>query len=468
MRRWIGLLVVPLGLACATAPGKIHEDIGVTIPDRWTAVATDPGAVEGEWWIAFGDPVLDTLVAEAFDHNFNLMAASARVDAAAAQARIAGADLSPQVSVGLSGRRERRNFIGLPIPGAPSQGLSTTFTSLGVSLDTTWEVDLWGRIRAGKAAALADLQAVRAEHAAIRLSLAGQIAKAWFALTESRQQVELARDTVASHQSTADRVRSRFELGLRPSLDLRLALSNLFAAEALLDQRLGLFDRTVRQLEILLGRYPNADQESSADLPAVPDPVPAGLPSELVTRRPDLVAAERRLAAADARLAEARRSLYPRLILTASGGTSSNELKDLLDGDFRVWSLIANLLQPVFQGGRLRAGVDAAEARSREVLSVFAEEVLRAFAEVESALAAEGFLAGREEDLREAAAQADAARRLAQDRYDAGLEDLVTVLDSQRRYLTARSLFLAVRRLRLDARVNLHLALGGGFAGERS
>jgi outer membrane protein TolC len=191
--------------------------------------------------------------------------------------------------------------------------------------------------------------------------------------------------------------------------------------------------------------------------------VPGDLPATLLARRPDLVAAERRLAAADKRVAEAKRSLYPRLSLTASAGTASQELEDLVDGDFSVWSLIGNLAAPLFQGGRLRANVALSRSRTEEAVALFADAALRAFAEVENTLTAEEHLAHRESHLAESAEQAEAARVVAEEQYRSGLVNYITVLESQRRALLARSELIAVRRARMDARVDLHLALGGGF-----
>jgi outer membrane protein, multidrug efflux system len=183
----------------------------------------------------------------------------------------------------------------------------------------------------------------------------------------------------------------------------------------------------------------------------------------LLERRPDLIAAERRLEASDARWAQARASLYPRISLTASGGTRTRELADLVSSDFSVWTLAANLAQPIFEGGRLRAGVDLAKARSGEAAAQYSGAVLRAFMEVESALRAEQLLAEREGHLEKATREAQAALRLARQRYASGLEDFVTVLEAQRRVLEAEGQLISVRRLRLDTRVDLHLALGGGF-----
>lgn len=453
-------LVVLTG--CATAPRVEHPNLDVAVPDRWT-VEVSADSTRPLWWTDFEDAGLEDAVRAALQGNYEIEAAGARMDAAAAQARIAGADLTPDLSLSLDASRRKQNFIGLPIPGGEGRVLSTIVNTFGVSLNTTWEIDLWGRIRSGKSAALADLQAAQAEFEGARLSLVAQTAKAWFSAVEAQQQVRLAEETVGSYERTANEVRERYERGLRSPLDLRLALSNLASAEALLEQRRQQLDGALRQVEILLGRYPSGSLALSDTLAPVPPPAPAGLPAQILSRRPDLVVAERRLAAADRRIAEARASLYPRLSLTGSAGTSSNELKDVLKEDFSVWSLIGNILQPIFQGGRLRAGVDLSKANMRQAWANYGGTLLRAFSEVEAALAAEGFLKRREENLTEAARQAEAAQGLADEQYREGLIDLTTLLETQRRALTAQSQLLSVRRERLGVRIDLHLALGGGF-----
>jgi len=455
------LVLAAVAAGCASAPVRQGVDLGVAVPEQWMAAETATGEPELLWWRTFDDPVLDDLVQEALKNNHDLKAAATRIDAAAALARIAGADRVPQIGASLGGTRQKMNFIGLPIPG---EGVSSsTFTSLGLSLDLSWEIDLWGRIKAAEETALADIQAAEADYAGAQLSLAGQTAKIWFALAETRQQVELAERTIRSYHSTVRQVRARFERGLRPALDLRLALSNLHGAESLLERWKINQAALERQLETVLARYPEGAIGARPSIPPVPDPAPAGLPAELVRRRPDLVAVERRLAAADSRVAEARANLYPRFSLSASGGTSSVELTDLLDGDFGVWSVVLNLFQPIFQGGRLRAGVDLADARAREAAEIYIGSALRAYAEVETALETEVLLARLEDRIAEASRQSAAARVLAEDRYNAGLADFLSVLEAQRRDLEAEGRHIEVRRQRLDARVDLHLALGGGF-----
>jgi NodT family efflux transporter outer membrane factor (OMF) lipoprotein len=268
---------------------------------------------------------------------------------------------------------------------------------------------------------------------------------------------------VQSRQETASRVRLRYEQGLRPPGDLRLAENVAATAEAALAVRLRVLDAAARQFEILLGRYPSGAAMDAAVLPSMPPPVPAGLPADLIARRPDLLASEMILVAAGARVAESRAALLPQIRLTASGGTSSGELLDLLRGDFVVWSLVAGLTQPLFNGGRLRAGVDAAEAAREAAVAAYAQSALVAFAEVETALAADQFLRVQEEALARAITDATAARRLAEDRYFAGLAAYLDVLEAQRLEIAAESQWLEVRRLRLATRVDLHLALGGQF-----
>ena len=452
--------------ACASAPPVHHPDTDLELPARWTAAGDGPPegrpGLPDAWWTDFGDPGLTSVVEQALQANTDLLAASARLEQAAAQARVAGADLVPQLDTGASGTRRKQNFVGFPIPGRERNVLTTRSTSYGVSLNLSWEIDLWGRLGAQAREGLAALQASAADLEAVRLSIAGQTAKAWFALAEARQQVELAARTVESFRRSVELVRRRFEQGVRPSLDLRLARTQLSSAEATLRVRRQQLDAAVRQLEVLVGRYPGGRIQPPEALVALPPPIPSGLPADLIGRRPDLAAAERRLVAADQRYRAARAALYPRIALTASTGTASNRLRDLVDGDFSVWSILGNLTAPLFRGGRLRAGVDLAAAGIDETLAQYVGTALRAFAEVETALAGETFLAEQEAHLQRTAAEAAAAEQLAEQRYRSGLSDYIDVLESQRRSFEAESALIAARRQRLANRVDLILALGGG------
>lgn len=463
MKRLFPMALAALALtACRAAPEPEPPVLDVPLPVNWTA-ASAGGPVSGEpWWASFDEPALAAAVEEALLHNRDLAAAAERVAAAQAQARIAGADRLPAVDLSASRERRKQIFVGLPIPG--SEVPSSTSTSWLANVAVSWEADLWGRFAAGEAAAEADLRASASDLEAAQHSIAAQTAKAWFAWREAWLQRELAAETVGTFERSAALVRDRYESGVVPGLDVHLAENNLASARALLEARREGLLRAERRLEVLLGRYPEAGLEAGGELPAVPPAVPAGLPGELLLRRPDLRARAERIAAGELRVHVARTALYPSLRLTATAGRTSDEVSDLLDGDFGIWSLLAGLTQNVFDGGRRRGGVELADARVRESLAAWAGAVLLALAEVEIALDSEGLLARQEGFLERASVEAAAARAQAEDRYAAGRGDLLTVLESQRRALTSESERIAARRRRLDARADLHLALGGGFA----
>ena len=462
-------LSLSLLLGCASAPARDVDEELPELPEQWTAAGESHADVEplvGRWWLGLEAPALDALVEEVLENNRDLEVAAARVDAAAAQAKIAGANLLPTIGVGLSSRRAKQNFLGFPIPGAEDQILSTTTTTHGLSVEIGWEADLWGRLNAHKRAAVADYHASRADRYGVELSITGLAVGGWIQLIEAGQQVALAERTLDSRRRTRERVESRYRRGVANPLDVRLARSeeSLAAAALLTQQRFR--DLFSRQLEVLLGRYPAGALETPGELPASPRPVPQALPSELVSRRPDLQALELRLSAAGARVAEAKRALYPRLTLTGSAGTASLELEDLLQGDFSVWALAGGLLQPLFQGGRLRAAAELAESVEEQALATYVQRILEAFGDVESSLAAETFLQGQVSDLRRAAEESGKAEELALDRYANGLDPFLSVLEAQRQSFVAESQLLIRERDRLLARVDLILALGGDFSSQ--
>ena len=459
--RWLVPLLLVTG--CVKAPPVETPELPVRTPEAWTTGAEVSSELDPEWWTAFGDETLNRVVVEALENNYDLAAAAARLEQASADAKVAAADLYPQVRANLSGSRRKQNFIGFPIPGSENGVLSSISTNLGLNIEASWEVDLWGRLSAQARASLASYQATAADVDGARLSIAGRTVKAWFAAAEAIEQLRLAEATLTSFQESTDQVRQRYEAGIRPSLDYRLSLANLAAAEANLFNRQQQLDLAKRQLEVLLGRYPGAEIQTPPALGATPPEIPPGLPADLVARRPDLAAAERRLAASGELVSVARRARYPRITLTTSGGTATDALTSLLDGNFGVWSVVGNLVQPIFEGGRIRANIERAEASRDEGLAAYINTVLAAYLEVERALAAEQFLADRETALAEASGQSTAAERLADDRYRSGLEGYVTVLESQRRSFDAESALISVRRIRLDNRVDLYLSLGGGF-----
>ena len=433
----------------------------MNLPGNWASGQSSTNDPAGEWWESLGSTELTALVKEALANNPNLQATAVRLDQSRLRASIAGAARRPTLNASLDAGKKRSNFIGLPI--GDSSVLTSRSENYGFTLSSNWELDVWGRIRAGQLAASMDTAVAQAELAAAQQSLAAQTVKAWLALTEAREQLGLEEANVAILDLTVRQADLRYGLGVGPALDLRLAETNLSAARATVEQWRSPRAQAQRKLEVLLGRYPAGTLKGMAALPDLPPPIPIGLPSQLLTRRPDILGAHGRLIAADARIAVARAELYPKFSLTASGGTSSDELENLLNNHLLVWSLGSNLTQPILNGGRLRANLKLSESHAAEAVIQYRGTVLNAFAEVETALANEQLLAARESRLSESSGLAEQALVLAEDRFARGLEPFMRVLENQRRVNELRSQQVEVRRLCLENRVNLHLALGGSF-----
>ena len=460
MKHWLWLaLLLP---ACRTNDHSDLPESRLEILPEWASVST-PGEVSEEpWWSTFDDAGLTAVIEEALRANPSLRESASRIQAAAAEARIAGADLKPSVGLNGNASRAKNIFVGLPVPGG-SDVLEAYATTYGVSLDVSWEADLWGRISAQAAAADHELVATQADYLAARQSLAAQTAKAWFTWQTARLEAEIAAEAEQSYSDAVEMIRRRVDGGRATAFDFKLAETELAVARAELASQLEVEARTLRQLELLLGRHPSGELEAQAALPDNPEPPSVGVPGELIARRPDLAAAEARLLAADDTLYAARKSLYPRLTLSGSAGTLSSDASALVDPDFSVWSIAAGIAQPIFQGGRLRAGVDLADARVQGALAGFETSLLNALAEVEIALVSEQRLDSLQEETNVARDLAIETNNLAEDRYSAGRLDVLELLAAERGALDNQRASIRVQRQRLLNRVDLHLALGGGF-----
>ena len=408
------------------------------------------------WVKDLGGERLPALVEEALANNHSIKASLARVRIARAQSRITAATLLPSVDVGLGGSRTRSNSFN-------TFNASQIRNQFGLNSNISWEADIWGRARARESAAVSDARAASADFAAAQLLLASEVSKGWFTAIESSLQVALAERQVKNFEDTLKIITRRYKAGVGEALDVRLARENLASAKAAFVVRQQRLDASKRALESLLGRYSDAAVKLPKQLPALSGAIAENLPAEQVHRRPDLVAARQRLFAALSRETDAQKNLLPRLVLTGTGGTASNELKNLLDLDFLIWTIAANLTQPVFAGGRLKAERQQAAARQDEALANYATAVLRAFQEVETRLAAEPLLLKRTLYLKTSVEQLQAATQLALSRYSAGLATITTLLDTQRRAFNAESNLLDSQLNLLRNRIDLHLALGGGF-----
>ena len=463
-----GLLLLALCLpGCLTRSRDGRDLLDLEVPATYQAAARTAGERNADvgWIDQLGAPSLSTLVEEALERNRDLKVASSRMDAAGASARVTGADRLPQLSFDADARRFQRVLTqSSRLVGSGADDVTRDrVNDYGLAMRLNWEIDLWGKLSDRTRAARTEYVASQAEYYAARLSLAAATAGAWFNLLEAESQYALAKQTLENFTSAYEIVDRGFNRGVNPALDVRLAKANVAGAEARVNIRDRQRDGARKSLEVLLGRYPAGTLASAGELPALTSPIPSGLPSELLNRRPDLVAAEYRLEASLDRSLASRKERLPSLTLTGNAGISSDELARALDLDRLVWNIAAGITQPVFQGGRIEGNIELSDARQEEALQGYAQQVLEAFEEVERSLAAERFLVAEVRFLDEAARESTAAEELALDEYQKGLVDITTVLDSQRRSFESRSALLEARNLLLQNRIDLYLALGGDF-----
>ncbi len=432
---------------------EVGEAVGAQVPELpndWRSPApAEP--VQVGWIDSFNDATLVALVEEAQANNRNLAAAAANVTRARALARQAGAELTPDIGLGFGADRAAQ------LRGAGASP-ATGFTA---GLDVSWEADVWGRVRSGVRAAQASAQAIEADYRYAQHSLAANTAIAYFTAVEASIQTGIARDTLGVLDETLRIVSAQFDNGMASAQDISLTRSDLAAARERVTTLEGAHRNALRALELLLGRYPGADLSVRATLPSVPAPPPAGVPSSVLERRPDLIAAERRVAAAFNAVDQAQAARLPTIGLTGNIGGASNSLTDLLSPQNVAWQLGTSLLAPIFDGGRRRENVNISTAEQEQALAAYGDTALRAFSELETGLDQGVVLDQRETDLQEAADQASEAYRIADLRYKEGETSLLDLLTIQQRVIGTRSSLSSVQRLLLEQRVNLNLALGG-------
>ena len=467
------LLLLPLFLSvlasCQVAPPASRmAEANVALPGAWSATREGRAGVDADWVARMGSPRLTALIAEAQAHNPDLKIAAARVDQARTVVKSVMGATRPTLELESAGNTNQRNFVGFPLPGNNGGVLTTRTENYNLSFVTNWELDIWGRYRAATGAAIAAAQSAEQEQRAARAAIAAQTARTYFLLLEATEQTELAQQAITAFEDTTKSLEERFRTGQAPDqgglgAQLRLARSDAAAARAALEQRREVQGQAARALEILLGRYPQGDRHRGETLPALTTTPPAGLPSELLQRRPDILAAERRFAAQGMRQKEAVRAAWPSLKLTGSAGTSTAALGDVLNSNFGIWSLGAKIFEPILTGGRVQAEITKRRAEQSEALAALQKTVLAAFGEVENALASESLLRSREAALTEASRLASEADSEARANFRQGLGDILTVMAAQQRALQSKSALATLRRLRLDNRIALHLALGGDF-----
>ena len=455
LRVSVSLLGCVLLLAGCVTSAVTPELAQPQLPERWGEVA-EPGAVQDDWLLDMDDGALSELVTRALGRNYQLGQLQAEVEAARAAHLISGAARYPELTLNFDAARRR--IVGNEFGTRPAA------SNFEAGLGGRWELDVWGRLKDLEKQALLRLSATRASYQDGRHRLAAQVANAWFDAVGAQELLSLLRERLRNLEADLEIITRSYNQGLRGALDVYLARTSVAQEQArIIGQRQHFTERRLA-LQLLLGDYPDGTQAVAASLPALPGPAPAGVPSELIARRPDLQQAWLNLLASDAGVAAAHKQRFPRISLAAAGSDVSPELTKLLNGSALAWSMLGNIALPLFNKGRLKAQEQQARARLEQMEQRYLERLYQAFSEVENALGRDHTLAARYEVAREAQANAEAALTLASEQYQRGLVPYTTVLEAQRRAFDIQSELINLHRQRLQNRVGLHLALGGGFS----
>jgi multidrug efflux system outer membrane protein len=443
-------------------PDFLRPEIGIQTPESFQHAPGEKKSskLEDQWWHVFNNPELNQVVDQALKNNLDIQKATAGILAIRSLLVQTRAERFPSLGFKDDVQRQKQPLIGFDVPGYDSRRTLHT-----LSLPASFELDLWGRLARAEEAARADLLRAEESRQTIVQSVVAETVSLYLQMESYERRIQIAEENIKSFRRSVDLVRSRYERGLSSILDLKQASRILAQAETVLPtlrQELGI---THQRMAVLLGTYPESHppRGQPEDYFKLLAPVPPGLPSELLLRRPDLRAAEASLRALNARIGVAKASRFPKISLTGNFGYTSEELDRLIHPESELWSMAAGLSQPLFDAGRLKAGQRAAEARYQQGIAEYAKTVLTAFSEVEKALLTRKEQLERRDRVLVFLAEARAVQEVAETRYERGLVDYLTVLDSQRTRFQAEDSLVLVDLAILTNRVSLHRALGTGW-----
>ncbi len=443
---------------CACTIGPDYVKPTVETPAAWT-VSYDAaaGLVDTTWWQQFNDPVLDELITTALADNLDIKAATARVDQFLGQWRTTRSEFFPQIGASASAFRQKDTETGL-FPGD-----NDDYSSYQGALNATWEIDLWGRIRRSNEAAQADLLASEAGRRTVLLTLVSNVASSYLTLRGLDRQLEIARETEQAYAESLRIFRLRHKHGTVSLVEVSQVESEYENARQAVPQLEGQVSQQEHLISVLLGRNPQTITRGKTIDELTPPEIPAGLPSELLAQRPDIIQAEQELIAANAQIGVARSLYFPRVALTGAYGTASIHSNDLFEGPSAIWDIGGNVLAPIFTFGAIEGQVMTSEAAQREALYRYQQSIITGFRDVEDALVAT--TKGREvqsaKGRRVNALQTYA--KLAGAQYDAGTTSYLQVLDANRSLFSGQLDYVQTQSDVLSSLVDVYRAMGGGW-----
>lgn len=489
----VALALAATLVGCSSQIKQLPEEAEITVPEQWEvevpsvtesgepndsaagAEADVHAPVENGWLGSFNDPQLVGYAQQALQGNPDLLGSAAQLKSAIEQVTVTGAQLWPQVSAnyrdsettvkGPASGISNVNGVVVDASGDSSGGTVTTeVRTISAGLDISWEADVWGKLTQRKKSAALTAKAQAETFKAAELSLVANVSRAWFNLATNKLQVDLARQRLESFERTAALIDENYKRGLRSALDVYLSRTDVQVQVSSLADAEFNYLQSLRTFKTLLGEYPDSALEVQATLPELDDSVPAGLPAELLQRRPDIRASQALYEAQIANAKAAHRDRYPSITFSGSIGDSRDDFDALFENDNMVRTLIAGIAQPVFLAGQLKAREQSAVYEAEAAYASLVGTTLNAFQEVEDSLSREQALQAQHDATKEAVKFAQSGLDLALDRYQSGIENYTTVLEAQRRLFDSRRNEINIRNALLQNRIGIHLALGGDFS----
>lgn len=447
------------------AVGRDYQRPDLQIPTRWRFEDKDAkGLVNTRWWEQFNDPVLNELIETALNENKDLLIAAARVEEYGGRYVAARGDLFPKAGGEASGTRQRVTEAGVT---PPPDGVLNPYPTYQTYFNASWEIDLWGKLRRATEAARADLLSMEYAHRAVLLSLTAAVAGAYVDLRDYDRRLAIARETLKTREASLGIFKMRFEAGVISELELSQVRSEYESARAMIPQIKKSVVQQEHAINILLGRNPGPIARGvGIDQFKLPI-IPAGLPSDLLERRPDILQAEQNLVAANARIGVARAAYFPTISLTGMLGNASVDLARLYTGPSLIWNASAAVTLPIFTAGRTWGQVRASEALQKQSLLIYQKTIQTAFREVEDSLAEQSLA---REKLDAQFKQVNALRNyrdLAVLRYENGYSSYLEVLDAERNLFSIELDYIQTRGSLFHALINLYKAMGGGWTVEK-
>lgn len=468
LRPTLLVILIPLLGACAVGPN--YKRPQVAVPSQWTVAATRGTETKSpetdEWWASFQDPELNSLVDRSVSRNLDLKLALERVQEARAARGVARSFFFPSIDGAASATRNRQRIIAPVGPQNSPLIAPVEYNNFQGGLSASWELDVFGGIRRSVQAATADMTAAEENRRDVLVILLGDVGRVYAQLRGFQRRLEIANKNIKTQQDTLDLTSARAKAGLATELDVSRAAAQLESTKSVVPSLISGIDVSIHRLSVLLGEEPGAlrsELEKTSPIPSAGPEVDVGLPSDLLKRRPDIRRSEAQLAAATARIGEAKADLFPRFVLTGTAGRQATQLHDLTLGAGNFFSAGPGISLPLFTGGRIRSNIAVQTSRQREALISYQSAILTSLEEVENALVSYSQEQERRDRLNDAVAHSQLAVDLATEQYKAGLVDFLSVLDAQRDLYANEDQLVQSQTSVTTNLVGLYRALGGGW-----